>query len=276
VLRIAPQLRGKSEAEIADLCKHGLATIQDGVVIPTIEGGAVLTNSFEGGSDGVTLTQGSGGNTGGASGDYFDTIALGANTTLEFSEVAAFHGAMGVRAKSGSTANNCAFQYDTRLDTFTDDFGYAYVKFNATPSAVYTWLVYRSSGGVLQTSARFTSGDKVRLQNQIDSTFTDSTMTFTVSTYYRFEYHHVTNSAITMRVYDGDSTTLLEEWSHSLTSQADAAQIRWGQLTSIANLPTATDHIDFDSVGTNFSDWPGPIEPPASWTARSGGVVVTV
>lgn len=44
-----------------------------------------LTNTFDGGSDGVTLTQAITGNTGGASGDFFNSVSIGAGVTMQFS-----------------------------------------------------------------------------------------------------------------------------------------------------------------------------------------------
>lgn len=53
-----------------------------------------LSNTYEGGSAGTTLTQGSGGNTGGTSGNYFDSVFIGASNALIFANDVSIHGSL--------------------------------------------------------------------------------------------------------------------------------------------------------------------------------------
>jgi hypothetical protein len=63
---------------------------------------AIKANTFEGGTDGTTITAG---NSGGASGDALENITIGAgDADLEFDNAHPAHGSLGARFLSGATA----------------------------------------------------------------------------------------------------------------------------------------------------------------------------
>ena len=81
----------------------------------TVTGHIFLWNSFEGISSGTTLTQGSGGNTGGISGNFFDAIAIAAGGTLAADSTWSAHGSKSLKVATGSTAGNSTANWGTSL-----------------------------------------------------------------------------------------------------------------------------------------------------------------
>lgn len=72
-------------------------------------------NTFEGGVNGVALTQGAGGNTGGASGDYFTFIVNGAGGNIQFGAMP--WGGMGAIITNGTAATYPRWDDNANLDT---------------------------------------------------------------------------------------------------------------------------------------------------------------
>jgi len=82
LIKVAPQLRGRSEAELVSLLKQGLARVDGDSIVPTISGRAnLLANNYEGGVQSDTISTG---NSGGASGDAFNAVSIGSGNTLIF------------------------------------------------------------------------------------------------------------------------------------------------------------------------------------------------
>ena len=95
-----------------------------------------LTNSIEGVTpSGTTLTQGSGGNTGGGSGSFFDTITLGTGVTLASDNTHAAHGLLSAKFATGATSASSWVQWDTSAGTLTTVFFRLYLYFTANPAA---------------------------------------------------------------------------------------------------------------------------------------------
>ena len=58
---------------------------------------AQLTNTFEGGTSGTTITQSVNGNSGGASGNFFDTVSIGGGATDAADNTHAAHGTLSAK-----------------------------------------------------------------------------------------------------------------------------------------------------------------------------------
>lgn len=84
-----------------------------------------LSNTFEGGTDGVAITVG---NSGGDSGDAFSSIA---GTLCLFEADAAFHGTMGMRIVDATGSNRC--QWESLGTITTDVWIRTYLRISTTP-----------------------------------------------------------------------------------------------------------------------------------------------
>jgi hypothetical protein len=96
----------------------------------------LLTNSVEGVTpSGTTLTQGAGGNTGGTSGSFFDTITTGTGVTLASDSTQAAHGSLSAKFATGGTSASAWVQWDTSMGTQTTVWFRLYLYFTANPAA---------------------------------------------------------------------------------------------------------------------------------------------
>jgi hypothetical protein len=95
----------------------------------------LLTNSAEGGTNGTTLTGGSGGNTGGASGDYFDSVTTVASGTLAFDNAESDpHGSLSIKVATGATAGQSMVAWSTQMGSQTTVWFRIYLYYSALPT----------------------------------------------------------------------------------------------------------------------------------------------
>lgn len=147
MIKIAPSLRQYSAAELADLARRGLAAFQHGVLVPTVAGGTAppLANTFEGGADETTITTG---NSGGGSGDAFDSVVIGASVGLVFDTARAAHGSMSLRMTQPATTAISYVAWSTLGAITGATFIRWYQYMTALPSTDNFWpLNLVSSGG---------------------------------------------------------------------------------------------------------------------------------
>jgi hypothetical protein len=97
----------------------------------------LLTNSFESGTNGTTITTG---NSGGASGNAFDVTEASGTSILVYSNTQAAHGSLSAEfANNGDGANSVS--WSTSLGTQTQVWFRAYVYFTANPSVTLSSLI---------------------------------------------------------------------------------------------------------------------------------------
>lgn len=220
-----------------------------------------LVNSFEGGTNGVSLTQGSGGNTGGASGDYFTTVTATAGT-IQFSNAAAMVGSRGVAFNNDvSTATSQFVRWSA--NTVTTAYTRAYVKFpTAIPAA--TRIFHRaqktSSNRVL---VRMSSAGAITMADSTGTLRYTSTKTFVADEAFRIECHFTfdaTNGHMEARLFWGSNingTTPDETVGNFATSWnlggVDADFFDWGNLTN-----TTGETRYMDALGWSDTTWVGP------------------
>lgn len=229
-----------------------------------------LANNLEGGSANETaMTQGSGGNTGGASGDYFDVLngGSGAAPTGDrkvFSTAHAAHGSYSMLMYSGASGGEYA-AWTTQVGTITSGTLYIRAYFwldTAAPSAANKMIRVMDSGGV---EAAFFRCDAAPNPGIGDSagTFTEPSGPVVLNTgqWYRVELKipHGDVVTITGRLFYGanlDGTTADVEWtqasSDTKTTTGNFAEVRFGN--SLAGTVTY-----YDDVAISTVDWIGPV-----------------
>lgn len=221
-----------------------------------------LSNTFEGGSNGVTISFA---NSGGASGDAFDTVTrdTGGATpgVAEFTNVLS-RDLMAGRFASRTVASVAIAQYTlTRAGTLTTEYGRAYFATDeSSPAQNVRVVALTNSASAIKAAIQLTTGRVVRMETVGGSTVDFSTVgALPINTWYRFEwYYDVATTTFTVRAYLGDSATLLE--THTLTnlvSPTDLARRDFGQGLGLANLPSATGFYYFDNVVVGATGWPG-------------------
>ncbi len=252
-----------------------------------------MTNTLEGGSDGVTLTSGAGGNTGGASGDYFDQIDREATGgVVRFLTSDHYQGSVAVELATRATAGSSAFRWSTSRGQVVDDYGRCFFKVTDLPaSAVHLLRFYstltNSYGAVsfakpTTTGHLYISGPGVGLTSIGD---------INANQWYRLEWHHHADAAggsLQVKVWADPASSGSPDINYTAsftTGYAYTDIVIFGQAGTLANYPTATGFVRFDNLNSGFSDWLGPLvstqhlypsadSADGTWTDHTGGTAL--
>ena len=148
----------------------------------------LLANTFAGGSNGATLTQGSGGNTGGTSGNFFDSVTIGGSATLAF-DTTHFTSGSGLAAKvaTGVSSANSYVAWTTQAGDQPRVWFRQYLYFTANPAG--NFRVFSALGGSasLAGALQVLSGGTLRWLNAAGSTILTTTATIPLNTWFRVE-----------------------------------------------------------------------------------------
>jgi hypothetical protein len=227
------------------------------------------SNSFEGGSNGTTLTQGSGGNTGGSSGDFLDSVSVGTGATVAFSTAQAAHGSVSMNTVTTGTS---ALAYaGWTLASVASDFSRAYCRFATLPSAQQLFMRYLSSGSQ-SVRVNVTTAGLIEIRNAANTVVGTTTSAISANSWFRVELSvtfSATVGAVTLRLYlTPDSTTISDSLTlSSLALTATASELRFGIGAAMAN----TSSEFFDDIATEGATWHG----PAVRTIAPTGIGVT-
>ena len=214
------------------------------------------TNSFEGGSNGTTITTG---NSGGASGDAFDNApAPGTSATMTFSTAQAAHGSVSMSTSSGGTSTTAYAGYT--LASVSSDFVRAYYRLTSLPSAQQVVMRYLS-GGSQSLRVNVKTDGAIEVRNAANGVITNGTTTATVSAgaWFRIELSitfSATVGAITLRLYlSPDSTSITETLTMTNAAlTATSNEVRFGIGAGTANAVQCW----CDDVAIEGATWHGP------------------
>lgn len=210
-------------------------------------------NSFEGGSNGVTLTQGSGGNTGGASGDFLDTVD--ATGTVTFSTAQAAHGSVSMLVSTGVSA--LAYAGYT-LSSVTTDYMRCYIRLTALPGVVQVLTRYLS-GASQSLRVNVKSGGTLEVRDAGNSVVGTTTSAVSINAWWRLEMFttfSATVGAVVLRLYNtADGTSITDSLNLSgLTLTANATALRFGVGAAAASVPTTY----YDDIAVEGATFHGP------------------
>ena len=241
------------------------------LTLPRAPANTVLApfNTFEGGSNGVTLTAGAGGNTAGVSGSYFDVINIGAGGTLAFDNTHSAHGSLSCQvATAGSAAVYAQWAFaapTSQSRSFSPGpllFWRMYLYFTANPTNNHHIWQSTAAAGTSPCSANITTAGKVTIANQSNGTIITSASTIPLNAWFRLEgmvYHHSTQGQVAFRIYTTpDSTTPSEElWSTATNNTYQAGgplNVRFGVGGAVASVGPYW----MDDIALSDTTWCGP------------------
>lgn len=216
-----------------------------------------LSNSLEGGTSGTTV---SAGNSGGASGDAFNTVTIGTGATLAFDNAHAAHGTLGMQvATAGTTATSLA-EYGI---TATVAWFRAYVFVTANPAANVNIIRLLDSATIL-TTVRLNSSGKIAFLTGAATLSGTSSATFPLNQWFRIEvgvdFTAPGSQTVTVRLYlgaDPDSISITETISATALTvgSTNISTVRYGVITTGTNIgPFWLDDLAFSDV-----TWLGPV-----------------
>jgi hypothetical protein len=261
MIRVAPQLRNFSRQDLLRMLDDGRVYFNGDTIVPTISGGMPappLSNSFEGGTDGVNLTTG---NTGGASGDAAFSIT-DPNSIQKFTTAQSAHG--GVCMTIAQTATPASTRWDWQglgIGSVTDVWFRTYLRIGTVAQIIFIGI--RDSAGTLVNEARINSSGIVQIGVGSAGTINTSlngTVAVSANTWYRFECRcnaDTIDGAFEWKLWSSMDSTGTPTDSNSLgglNNGASIGQVRWGQVTNTtANLQSWHDDVAVSAV-----TWLGP------------------
>jgi hypothetical protein len=123
-----------------------------------------LSNTFEGGTNGATVTVG---NSGVASGDAFSAVSIGAHSSFVYSAAHAAHGGMGARVTTPASPREAAYAQWTGLGGLTEAWASLYLWIPAYVADGFGWrsIMFEASGGGDLASVVVRGNGKVDFRN---------------------------------------------------------------------------------------------------------------
>lgn len=238
----------------------------------TVSGGSLLphqlTNNFEGGTDGTTITAA---NSGGTSGNAFNTVSVVSGGTLQYSNAQVFNGSLAARMRTGATSGNIDMRWAGSYVTQAEDYGRLYLYFTAIPN-VQNSAIVQVWDSILNASFRIrinTTG-KIAILAPSGSVLATSTTTLVAGQWYRIEWHvhadaDINLGYIEVQIFTNPNGTTPDE----TLGGSGTPGIGFGTLVgridigpqSVTNWPTstATDYMYLDEIVANATAWVGPV-----------------
>lgn len=212
----------------------------------------ILTNNGEGGSNGSAITTG---NSGGASGNAWDSI-LAAAGTCAYDNTQTAHGALSLTHSTSGTAASLQLQWEASTGNPARMWGRYYYRYTSTTLTLDLHRVRNSSGSQVGRLTVASSTGFLQLRNGGNTVVATSSTALSTGTWYRIEWDFqpgsVTNTAW---IYAADSVVPLETVSASSSyGSTDCGQFHLGNLSSQANVGQRW----FDDVAVTDLGWLGP------------------
>jgi hypothetical protein len=220
-----------------------------------------LFNTFEGGTDGTTITTS---NSGGDSGTAFTFVnAVG---TRRFNAANARHGSMGVELDAPAGEVPYLMWRSTAWPGSTTAWVRMYFKLTDVTGTNFTIMQFRRADGTaIGTDVRVTTASKITLRPNISTQYTSST-TLSTNTWYRLEIQLDSNSStghIQARLFYGanlEGATPDESFGSATDNWNTGDGTVGGWSFGLVSNP-GTNTMFMDSVGISDVGWIGSADP---------------
>jgi hypothetical protein len=224
-----------------------------------------LYNGFEGGTSGVTITAG---NSGGASGNAFDTVVIGSTTaTLIFDNAHAAHGGLSAKVATGAAASTVLMEWTNSEGTVPTIYYRMYLYSSGTPTLGVRLFTARTSAA-LAAALQWTNTGTLELINGGNSVVATFAGTVPANQWIRIE-GQVTGNASTgvlsaTQYNSADSVTGTETQTVSnANTTGSLAQFFFGENSANA----AQGPFWLDDIGIATSGSLGPYQYTGTGTA---------
>ena len=145
----------------------------------------VLTSSFDGGTSGTTVTAGSGGNSGGASGQFFEVVSIGPGAAVTFDNAHASSGALAAKISTGATSTSAFLRWSTQLGTQAQVWFRFSAYFTASPAAAIR--VFLAQGGLNNASVYVNAAGFLEFHDRNDAVIFDTASPIPLGAWFRVE-----------------------------------------------------------------------------------------
>lgn len=216
----------------------------------------IKSNTAEGGTNGTSVTAA---NSGGASGDAFNSISTGTGSTLIFTNTLAFGGANSYQF--AETSGHAVSANWTCTGVAGPIYLRGYIYFQTTAGPGYAYFL---SGGTGSMTVAVSSSAKVQVLCSGVTTLT-STTALSANTWYRIEAQFAFGSGtsgVVMRLYDAAGTLLETLTTTTAGTVTGATSIALGSSGA-----TATTY-NMDNLAASDQGWIGPYAVPPGASGR--------
>jgi len=227
-----------------------------GAIVPTI-------NSFEGGTDGVTITEAL---SGGMSGDGFNTVSVGTGATMQFSSTHAAHGVLSMKVATGATPVTPFVAWNSsRLGKLTASYIRFYLYMTALPAANHR-LFTAVGAGLSRAGILITTTGHLRTLDAAGGTIDEFSNSIALNQWIRVEAKIVGDPSVgqmEIKYFNTfDSTTptdtktsaankntggYVDTWRFGVTSNAASVNAFW-----------------MDEIGVDADAYPGVFDPTSA------------
>lgn len=233
----------------------------------------LLTNSFESGTSGTTVSPANSGNPSAP----FDTIFTGSGVTAAYDTAHAAHGSQAVKIATGTTATSVYLQWDASIPAWAATmYVRIYAYFTANPSANLDLVTFLDASASRCGKFRIGTGGKISLLDSSQANQGLSANTIPLNAWFRLD-GWITGSATAGQLQvslftgsGGDSTTALEtvtspatintngtpgqcRFGHSGTGAAGLGPF-WLDDAALSDKGTLIGWADYLSTGTGTQD----------------------
>jgi hypothetical protein len=220
----------------------------------------LLTNSAEGGTNGITVSTS---NSGGASGNAFDATSIPAGGSLNYSSTQAAHGTLSIQCATSTIAAGDYVQWSTSMGTLAEQFGRVYVYLTSAPAGNDVIVRYIGGSTVL-ARLQVTTGRVLRLLDTSSTVVATFTNTVPLNAWCRIEWDltfpaSATASATVKLFLTPDSGTADETQTPASNGSlnfgsANITSVRFGWTNGVANQP----NMFIDDLGVSSTGYLGP------------------
>lgn len=196
-------------------------------------------NTFEGGTDDVTL---SAANSGGASGTAFNAVSIGAGNTLTFDNQFA-RGTMACKVFTDVGAGTSYARWDSALGDLNEVYGRLFIYLTANPGTNFRIVsIVDSTGALTRGGIIITTAGTVRSIRGGGSTVLTTAVPITLNQWVRVEYRligSVTAGFIEVKLFnnpDSDTPTEVITSANNIDTGGVMSQYRFGVGTSVASI----------------------------------------
>lgn len=224
---------------------------------------AVVSWTAEGGTNGVGITAG---NSGGASGDAFESVSLGAGASAIYDSTNA-RGTLAAKLATGGSAADCSLNYQAKIGTQTQVWYRAYVFMASNPGSNHRLFdAWDSVSGQLCFAVYLTTAGKLMSVNTIGGTIQTMTGSVPLSAWFRVEVMVIgsaTVGQVEIKRFDSPDSTVATETLTSAASQNTRGSFNNYRFGSSGDPLPASRTLWLDDLGISTTGYMGPTGPAA-------------
>jgi hypothetical protein len=212
----------------------------------------VLVNTFEGGTNGVTVSPG---NSGGASGAAFDSVTIGGGATLAFDSTRAAHGALSLQVATVASATSYV-QWSASMGPQSPAWFRAYLYLTANPAANHRAVTFLQGGTLCGYVQVLTTG-RLQFVNAAGSAIFTTTAAVPLGQWFRIEGFltgDATAGQVELKLFASQADGVTpDETDTSSAAQNTAGRpdtVRYGVAAAVANAgPFWMDDLGLSATG---------------------------